>query len=85
MKAIKNDRPGYSCERTQWVLVTGAEPLNRLPACVLRRSPFDGMKPNFRHRRPVINIKMISRNATQKASASQRFVLPIPKIAHRKS
>jgi hypothetical protein len=24
----KNDRPGYSCERTPWVLVTGAEPLN---------------------------------------------------------
>ena len=29
MKTGKNDRPGYSCERTQWVLVTGAGPLNR--------------------------------------------------------
>jgi len=25
--AQKNDRPGCSCERTPWVLVTGAEPL----------------------------------------------------------
>ena len=28
MKPGKNDRPGYSCERTQWVLVTGVGPLN---------------------------------------------------------
>jgi hypothetical protein len=28
IKPQKNDRPGYSCERTPWVLVTGAEPLN---------------------------------------------------------
>lgn len=30
MKPGKNDHPGYSCERTPWVLVTGVEPL-KLP------------------------------------------------------
>ncbi len=55
---MKNDRPGYSCERTQWVLVTGAEPLNCLPACVLGRFPFDGMKPTFRHRRTEAKMRM---------------------------
>jgi hypothetical protein len=28
MKPLKNDHPSYSCERTQWVLVTGVGPLN---------------------------------------------------------
>ena len=28
MKTRKNDHPGYSYERTQWVLVTGVEPLS---------------------------------------------------------
>jgi hypothetical protein len=30
MKTGKNDHPGYSCERAQWALVTGVEPLNCL-------------------------------------------------------
>ena|ERR1035438_9633678 len=29
-KPRRSDRPGYSCERTPWVLVTGAEPLKFL-------------------------------------------------------
>ncbi len=53
---LLSDRPGYSCERTQWVLVTGAEPLNSWPACVLRRLSFDGMKPTFRHGRPEMKM-----------------------------
>jgi hypothetical protein len=27
---LKSDHPGYSCERTPWVLVTGVEPLSSL-------------------------------------------------------
>ena len=34
---LLSDRPGYSCERTPWVLVTGAEPLN--PSPVLKPAP----------------------------------------------
>jgi hypothetical protein len=29
MKTRKNDHPGYSCERTPWVLVTGVLTRNR--------------------------------------------------------
>jgi hypothetical protein len=33
--ALKNDHPGYSCEKTHWVFVTGVEPLNfRYAQCV---------------------------------------------------
>jgi len=56
-KPPKSDRPGYSCERTPWVLVTGAEPLNSWPACVLNRIPCDGMEPTFRHRRPETRMQ----------------------------
>ena len=52
----KNDRPGYSCEKTPWVLVTGTGPLNLWPTCVLGRIPFDGVKPTFRHRRPELKM-----------------------------
>ena len=65
----QNDRPGYSCERTPWVLVTGAEPLNRRPACVLGRIPFDGMEPTFRHRRPRVIINLKKPKTKQKESA----------------
>src|ERR1035438_495760 len=30
MKPLKNDHPGYSCERAPWALVTGVGPLNCL-------------------------------------------------------
>ena len=63
MKTRKNDHPGYSCERTPWVLVTGVEPLKPIffrPACVLRRLPFNGMKPTFRHRRPKKNVLVMA-------------------------
>ena len=63
---LKSDRPGYSCERTPWVLVTGAEPLNHLPASALRRLPFDGMKPTFRHRRPEIKMHKLTPESKKK-------------------
>jgi hypothetical protein len=64
-RSQKSDRPGYSCERTPWVLVTRAEPLNLWPACALRRFPFDGMEPTFRHRRPEINLAVTNQKATE--------------------
>lgn len=38
MKTGKNDHPGYSCERTQWVLVTGVGPLNFIEAASTRHA-----------------------------------------------
>jgi hypothetical protein len=54
MKPGKNDRPGYSCERTPWVLVTGAEPLNcssgSLPAVAIINYRDHYVKPVFQTR-----------------------------------
>ena len=47
-KPLKIDRPGYSCERTQWVLVTGAEPLN----CLTPPNLHESLTHNVRLRLP---------------------------------
>ena len=43
MKLRKNDHPGYSFERTPWVLVTGVGPLN--PPKALRPAEHRGLPP----------------------------------------
>jgi len=52
-KRKKSDRPGYSCERTPWVLVTGAEPLNPQPTLHLSGIPRDAMQTTFSGSRPT--------------------------------
>jgi len=69
----------YSCERTPWVLVTGAEPLNCWPACVLSRIPCDGMEPTFKHRRP--KIKMHREIAKSNPKESTRLNLAVQRRA----
>ena len=83
MKTGKNDRPGYSCERTPWVLVTGAEPLNPSSASVLRRLPFDGMKPTFRHRRPECNMRQIPNHCNRIVDHCQGLLTANEKAPHR--
>ena len=47
----KSDHPGYSCEKTHWVFVTGVEPLNCCPACHLIGTDRDVLKTTFNNRR----------------------------------
>lgn len=47
----KSDHPGYSCEKTHWVFVTGVEPLNCCPADYLIGFCRDVLKTTFNNRR----------------------------------
>lgn len=47
----KSDHPGYSCEKTHWVFVTGVEPLNYCPADYLIGFRRDVLKTTFNNRR----------------------------------
>lgn len=50
-QALKSDHPGYSCEKTHWVFVTGVEPLNCCPAYYLIGFRRDVLKTTFNNRR----------------------------------
>lgn len=52
--AWKSDHPGYSCEKTHWVFVTGVEPLNYCPASYLIGRSRDALKATFNNRRTRI-------------------------------
>ena len=43
------------------------------PACVLRRLPFDGMKPTFKHRRPVSNMILSANNCNRNFDKPVQF------------
>lgn len=72
----KNDHPGYSCERTQWVLITGVGPLNCWPDCVLKRMTSDSMKQSFRHSKPLSKVPAKSPKAIRNFTLDSACRLP---------
>jgi hypothetical protein len=64
----KNDHPGYSCERTQWVLFTGVGPLNFMTPTGLNdfrmRNAKSRLKRSALFYRPTQSQKQGKRNPT---------------------
>jgi hypothetical protein len=66
----KNDHPGYSCEKTHWVFVTGVEPLN----C---HSAIGGaLRLPFNNHQPAHNMRMTCAYRQSKNS-TKRHRLPL--------
>jgi hypothetical protein len=57
---LRSDHPGYSCEKTHWVFVTGVEPLNHFPTDYLSGFRRNALKTTFNNRTPKHHVHHVA-------------------------